>query len=153
MMDKKKQDLLDFILSLNTNPKSYTIFEILVSMADIGVLGFGSQKLFRINTFDEIYDDVILFNEESFKNALADICLKNEIKPFFDGQKNIHLRGFLKTENTISICFDNRIKAVNFINELNQVIKKIEAIQKEEAYLSSLKPVQEKKTKNKEVDK
>ena len=145
MIDKKKQDLLDFILSLNTNPQSYTIFEILVSMADIGVLGFGSQKLFRINTFDEMYDDVILFSEESFKNALADICLKNEIKPFFDGQKNIHLRGFLKTENTISICFDNRIKAVNFINELNQVIKKIEAIQKEEAYLSSLKPAKQNK--------
>lgn len=144
-MDKKKQDLLNFILSLNTNPKSYTIFEILVSMADIGVLWFGSQKLFRINTFDEIYDDVILFNEESFKNALADICLKNEIKPFFDGQKNIHLRGFLKTENTISICFKERIKAVNFINELNQVIKKIEAIKKEEAYLSSLKPAKQNK--------
>ena len=145
MMDKKKQDLLDFILSLNTNPKSYTIFEILVSLVEIGVLVFGSQQLFRINTFDEMYDDVILFSEESFKNALADICLKNEIKPFFDGQKNIHLRGFLKTENTISICFDNRIKAVNFINELNQVIKKIEAIQKEEAYLSSLKPAKQNK--------
>ena len=145
MMDKKKQDLLDFILSLNTNPQSYTIFEILVSLVEIGVLGFGSQKLFRINTFDEMYDDVILFSEESFKNALADICLKNEIKPFFDGQKNIHLRGFLKTENTISICFKERIKAVNFINELNQVIKKIEAIQKEEAYLSSLKPAKQNK--------
>ena len=83
MMDKKKQDLLDFILSLNTNPQSYTIFEILVSLVEIGVLGFGSQKLFRINTFDEMYDDVILFSEESFKNALADICLKNEIKPFY----------------------------------------------------------------------
>ena len=145
MMDKKKQDLLDFILSLNTNPQSYTIFEILVSMADIGVLGFGSQKLFRINTFDEMYDDVILFSEESFKNALADICLKNEIKPFFDGQKNIHLRGFLKTENTISICFDNRIKAVNFINELNKIIKNVEAKQKEEAYLSSLKTAKQNK--------
>ena len=145
MMDKKKQDLLDFILSLNTNPQSYTIFEILVSLVDIGVLGFGSQKLFRINTFDEMYDDVILFSEESFKNALADICLKNEIKPFFDGQKNIHLRGFLKTENTISICFDNRIKAVNFINELNKIIKNVEAKQKEEAYLSSLKTAKQNK--------
>ena len=145
MMDKKKQDLLDFILSLNTNPQSYTIFEILVSLVEIGVLGFGSQKLFRINTFDEMYDDVILFSEESFKNALADICLKNEIKPFFDGQKNIHLRGFLKTENTISICFDNRIKAVNFINELNKIIKNVEAKQKEEAYLSSLKTAKQNK--------
>lgn len=145
MMDKKKQDLLDFILSLNTNPKSYTIFEILVSMADIGVLGFGSQKLFRINTFDEIYDDVILFNEESFKNALVDICLKSEIKPFFDGQKNIHLRDFKGNKNTISICFEDRIKAVNFINELNKIIKNVEAKQKEEAYLSSLKTAKQNK--------
>ena len=76
---------------------------------------------------------------------MADICLKNEIKPFFDGQKNIHLRGFLKTENTISICFDNRIKAVNFINELNKIIKNVEAKQKEEAYLSSLKTAKQNK--------
>ena len=144
-MDKKKQDLLDFILSLNTNPKSYTVFEILVSLVEIGVLGFGSQKLFKINTFDEMYDDVILFNEESFKNALVDICLKSEIKPFFDGQKNIHLRDFKGNQNTISICFQDRIKAVNFINELNKIIKNFEAKQKEEAYLSSLKTAKQNK--------
>ena len=145
MMDKKKQDLLDFILSLNTNPQSYTVFEILVSLVEIGVLGFGSQKLFKINTFDEMYDDVILFNEESFKNALVDICLKSEIKPFFDGQKNIHLREFKGSKNTISICFEDRIKAVNFINELNKIIKNVEAKQKEEAYLSSLKTAKQNK--------
>lgn len=145
MMDNKKQDLLDLISSLNASPQTYTVFEILVSLVEIGVLGFGSQKLFKINTFDEMYDDVILFNEESFKNALVDICLKSEIKPFFDGQKNIHLRDFKGNQNTISICFENRIKAVNFINELNQIMKKVEAIQKEEAYLKSLKPVKQNK--------